>query len=357
MDTQLEKENIFDKSEGISHLRNTLLYAILTGVGTIIVYAAFFYSFKIFALCFIIALAAFSASFFIGILFGMPKRKGNEEDSYALNNSLVEISEWLTKIIVGLSLVNLIKIPGYLRRFGEYMIRSTDSDSNTSIDVFSVSILIYFGFLGLFYGYNYMRLFLSLQYRLVDDELLDVKAELESNKEQVKVLENQTSVMRELANESLQSENEIKQLYNVVAQDVPRIEELKNIASERAKVRGSLVPDDPHKGKWGGSSEKNSFRLTGTVKELFLGLYEISLEVSSIDPVQHPLNEGDIVIFALHPSFKPEVRLVKVVEGSSRLKVVAYGSFTVGVFADSLGTELELDLAQLPGVSDYFKTH
>lgn len=357
MVSQQKNLNVSDKSEGLIHLRNTLLYAALTGVVTTILYAAFFFSFKIFALCFIVALASFSGSFFIGILFGMPKRKGNEDDGYSLNNSLVEISEWLTKIIVGLSLVNLIKIPGFLLSFGEYMVKSIGSPANTSIDVFSISILVYFGFLGLYFGYNYMRLFLSLQYRMVDDELLNVKAELESSKEEVKVLEKQTSVMRELANESLQSENEIKQLSTVVAQDVTRIEELKNIASERAKVIGSQVPDDPHKAKWGGLPEKNYRKIEGSVKELFLGLYEVTLEVSSTDPVQHPLFDGEIVIFALHPSFKPEVRLVKVVEGVSRLKLIAYGSFTVGVFADSAGTELELDLSQLPGATEYFKTH
>jgi len=357
MEVHANNQNLLDQSEGVKHLRKTLLFAGSIGIVTIIFYAVFFVSFKIFALCFIVSLAAFSGSFFIGILFGMPKRKGNEDDSYSLNNSLVEISEWLTKIIVGLSLVNLIKIPGYLLEFGEYMVKSVGPNSNSGINVFSISILVYFGFLGLYFGYNYMRLFLSLQYRLVDDELLTVKAELESNKEQVKVLEEKTSIMKEVIDKSYQTENEIKQISTVLKGDIGIVDDLRAKAIERANEKINVVKNDPHKGKWGGSSERNNRKVEGTVTELFLGLYEVSLEVRSTDQIQYPLVDGEVVVFALHPTFKPEVRLVKAVEGFARLKLVAYGSFTVGVFADSTGTELELDLSQAPGATEYFKTH
>ena len=68
-----------------------------------------------------------------------------------------------------------------------------------------------------------------------------------------------------------------------------------------------------------------------------------------------PLKDGDLVIFALHPTFgDPPARIVTVEDGEAELTLLSYGSFTVGAIADD-GTELELDLAELPGVSQTFK--
>ena len=57
-----------------------------------------------------LGIAAFISSFFIGTLFGMPKRNNKKETNYSLNNSLTDISDWLSKIIIGLVLVNLKEI-------------------------------------------------------------------------------------------------------------------------------------------------------------------------------------------------------------------------------------------------------
>lgn len=108
----------------------------------------------------LLGMASMVCGFFTGTLFGMPKRNATDSSDYTLNNSLVEISEWLTKIIVGLGLVNLREIPEYLYNLGQFV--KKDSNNQSYVDFYAMSILVYFSVLGLYVGYNYMRLVLSL---------------------------------------------------------------------------------------------------------------------------------------------------------------------------------------------------
>ena len=41
--------------------------------------------------------------------------------SYKANTALEEVADWLTKMVVGVSLVQLNKVPGYLSRASELM--------------------------------------------------------------------------------------------------------------------------------------------------------------------------------------------------------------------------------------------
>lgn len=137
---------------------------------------------KILFIGIIIAIAAFASSFFLGTLFGMPKRNNEKECDYTLNNSLIEISDWLTKIIVGLGLVYLKEIPGFLISLGEYITTSCKYDGQL-LNVYSIGIVIYFVFLGLYIGYNYMRLVLSNKYKYANDN--SVRKELEIANEKI----------------------------------------------------------------------------------------------------------------------------------------------------------------------------
>jgi len=58
---------------------------------------------KILFLFILLTAASYISGFFLGFLFGIPKRNNNNNESdYLLNNNLVDISDWLTKIIIGL---------------------------------------------------------------------------------------------------------------------------------------------------------------------------------------------------------------------------------------------------------------
>ena len=111
-------------------------------------------------------------------------------------------------------------------------------------------------------------------------------------------------------------------------------------------------PDDPQKYQWGGQPARNGRTLSADVGRIDRDWYWIELRVST-DPGAKMLKGP--VRFHLHDSFPDSVRTVRARDGVARLRVVAYGAFTVGVEADEGKTQLELDLAELPKVPKAFR--
>lgn len=129
-------------------------------------------------------------------------------------------------------------------------------------------------------------------------------------------------------------------------------------ASKAPGAPATLVapdPDDPQKGQWGGSPVNNNRELKAKVTSLpgSIPLYRIELEVVSTNTF-YPLTGK--VTFHLHPSFAHPTIEVDVVDGKATLSILSYGSFTVGAEADNGLTKLELDLEELEGVSEHFRT-
>lgn len=64
---------------------------------------------------------------FVGMLFGMPREAQTRGDvpasqaRYAYNSNLLRVSDWVTTILVGLSLVSLRSIPGALSAFADWV--------------------------------------------------------------------------------------------------------------------------------------------------------------------------------------------------------------------------------------------
>jgi hypothetical protein len=326
----------------------------------------------------ILGIASFISSFFTGTLFGMPKRNNIKESDYALNNSLVEISEWLTKIIVGLGLVNLKEIPSYLISLGEYVKASTKYDGEL-VSIYSISIVVYFGFLGLYIGYNYMRLVLSNKYKNADDNLLEKKLEIARNEALEAKIENEqkgkeiskiksdiqdksilTKTLIAKVNQPMMLEKTIESSIIDVKKNDDPVFVKKMINDANLKLKKGLITnkDDPQKGQWKSNSTKQERELKATVIEETKGLFKIDIQIISLYPQVNPLKNDDIILLALHDTFgNPPFRLLKVVNQVAELSFYSFGSFTIGAFVDYGTIELELDLAELPNVSTYFKTH
>lgn len=122
------------------------------------------------------ALGLTTVGLFAGVLFGLPRivqvqRKPptpNDEDDAAADatttyptrppDAMLEIADWLTKIIVGLGLVNLGKIPGQLTKLA-------DSISTTEVGgvdhSFALAMSVFFPTCGLLLGYMLTRLYLQ----------------------------------------------------------------------------------------------------------------------------------------------------------------------------------------------------
>jgi hypothetical protein len=128
-------------------------------------------------------LAYFSSGFLGGFLFGIPRvlqRDGAQAprtDSSSLdyqqrvNTNLEDISDWLTKIIVGLGLVQLRTVPVYLHKASVWMAQSFSVDhSKNAADAasFASAFIVFFAIVGFVGGYLLTRLFLAGAFRRAD---------------------------------------------------------------------------------------------------------------------------------------------------------------------------------------------
>lgn len=127
------------------------------------------------------ALATYATGFGIGFLFGIPKVLQKEspgvdtssEVEYAqkVNTNLEQISDWLTKIIVGLGLVQLQQIPGFIKRVSIWAATSLPLAAGINpnqVAAFSTALLVYFSITGFLAGYLLTRLYLAGAFRRAD---------------------------------------------------------------------------------------------------------------------------------------------------------------------------------------------
>jgi uncharacterized membrane protein YqgA involved in biofilm formation len=115
-----------------------------------------------------IATASAVAGGVIGFLFGIPKSRQVESQTatrrYLGNTNLEEISDWLTKIIVGLALSQVGKIPDRFQALADHLAKGLGGDDIA--EVFSLATLIFFLGCGFLYGYHWARTTLT---RLLND--------------------------------------------------------------------------------------------------------------------------------------------------------------------------------------------
>lgn len=107
--------------------------------------------------------------FVVGLLFGIPKsRVGGEDPSAASpqrsarflpNTNLEQISDWLTKILVGVGLAQIGKIGDSLWQFGSHFDGILGEEREAR--VFVVTVVVYFTFCGFMSGYFWTRMFLA----------------------------------------------------------------------------------------------------------------------------------------------------------------------------------------------------
>lgn len=107
-------------------------------------------------------------------------------------------------------------------------------------------------------------------------------------------------------------------------------------------------PDDPQAGRWGEKDHVDDRRVTAKVTRSALqnGWFKVELLVESTN-TNRPLS--GTVTFHLHPTFRESTAVRRVVEGRATLELLAWGAFTVGVETDDGKTQLELNLAGVPG--------
>src|SRR5207249_559014 len=114
------------------------------------------------------ALACFVSGSALGFIFGIPKvlqqgahKRADESKTNAatpaqavtyrqeVNTNLTDISDWLTKIIVGVGLVNLKELPPLIKKLALILANGmAKSDPSRDYLAYSVAVIVFFVILG-----------------------------------------------------------------------------------------------------------------------------------------------------------------------------------------------------------------
>jgi hypothetical protein len=309
--------------------------------------------FKLFSIGLLIAGTAFAIGGLVGFLFGIPKLISQPEltsdvaSDYLDNDNLVQISDWLTKIIVGVGLTQLLRIPKYLESLGNYLAGCFGACGHIA----SIAIVLYFLIFGFLLSYLWTRLYFRNMLTKADKDNRKEKQQKEASSNAIldeytdSINSNDPDIKEKI--KAILSFSEFTALLDRAKQKMQNGLQLQNFLPEAKK--------DPNKNQWGGRSEDKERKMSAVVTPFYTsGLYKVVIQVESTN-TQNPIKDGETILFSLHQSFTDPYKLVTVKNGIARLEVISYGAFTVGALIHGENIELELDLAHVSGAPSEFR--
>jgi uncharacterized membrane protein YciS (DUF1049 family) len=152
------------------------------GLLAIAVYAIDRSSWSVAALAVIVGAASFAVGALLGFLFGVPvytARQASADPSrptYQPNTNLTQVSDWLTKIIIGVSLVQFGQLTSALGDLGDSLGPSLGGSSAGR--PFAIALVVGYFVVGLLCGYLYTRLRLQWAFTQADrafEQLIEQK--------------------------------------------------------------------------------------------------------------------------------------------------------------------------------------
>jgi len=168
----------------VSNILAFFIIILLTGVIAVCLYAPSLHAASIIINWILLGLLTGTAT---GFLFGIPKihqdessRTGNTSNTtyrQVVNTNLVEISDWLTKIIVGLGLIHLHKIVPYITGAASQLASGLKDGNADNALAFSYGIVIAYPVLGFLFGYLTTRMFLAPAFSRADQDAIRVVEE------------------------------------------------------------------------------------------------------------------------------------------------------------------------------------
>ena len=88
----------------------------------------------------------------------------NSQSRLVTNTNIEQVSDWLTKILVGVGLINFKEISGFIDRLSDLLAASLKTQGAPAGKAMALSLIVYFFVVGLIQGYLLTRLFLSKQF-------------------------------------------------------------------------------------------------------------------------------------------------------------------------------------------------
>ncbi|HSZ33222.1 MAG TPA: hypothetical protein VK772_07920 [Puia sp.] len=116
----------------------------------------------------------------LGFLFGIPQTlqssdENKDSTAYKVNTNLEQISDWLTKILVGVGLTQINKLPGLLTRLADALTPVLGNVPNSGL--YGVIVFLYFLIAGFLYSYLVTRIYIGKIFRIADQSALEAVVE------------------------------------------------------------------------------------------------------------------------------------------------------------------------------------
>lgn len=129
------------------------------------------YIYSLMATLFFVSGGAFTFSNLVGFLFGIPRatiiESEKSKSQYIGNDNLLQVSDWITKIILGLGLTQIHEIPHLLKRIAGFITNNTHVSNQALI----ILIILYFSCIGFLFGYLWTRLYFIKMLRDSDSDV------------------------------------------------------------------------------------------------------------------------------------------------------------------------------------------
>jgi hypothetical protein len=165
------EDNLVDEKENKAII--FILLLVIIGLVVIIIFASKgTYIFQTIATLFFVSGGVFTFSSLLGFLFGIPRTTVIDESEksksrYIGNDNLLQVSDWITKIILGLGLTQIHQIPNKVQSIAKFIVDNTHISNQALI----ISILLYFACLGFLFGYLWTRLYFIKMLRASDNDV------------------------------------------------------------------------------------------------------------------------------------------------------------------------------------------
>ncbi len=330
---------------------------------------------SVIGLSFFVALASLFSGGFLGFIFGIPKvlqgtgLEGPSTDSKVVGNTnLEQISDWLTKIIVGVSLTQLptieLKFSGLCKNVANGFNKSIDDVSFAYS--YSTCLIIFFTICGFILSYVWARIYLLEQLSRLG-KLISADLSRKISKNEIVIAQNKEEVDKRIKN--IEEIFDLKTKLNTATQNLKTLETqrkgVSTIESDAqqnitdilatAKPEPVTVLDDTQKGRWGNSASDENFIVTARFPggERFPDTTAVVIRVEAKDPANMPL-EGTVYLF-MHPSFHNPIIEREPVDGVVEYSVLSYEACTLGVVINGGAVKLELDLNLLPDAPEKYR--
>jgi hypothetical protein len=323
-----------------------LLLVILAATLLLIIYGIISKSWPIALVELLIEAAALSIGAFLGFLFGMPRAPdGNADATYKPSTNLEQVSDWLTKILIGAGLAQLAGLRESLVDVGKF-VSQTITPPVQGAAIVSQLVVIVFLVVGFVSSFLWTRLYYGRIQTLTDRALIQEVEELKRGLRAVAKGEQGATVSAPPA-----AGAELKVAVGpdaAPAQLPPEIEAKINKFSEAPSIWDS----DPNADLFAGAPpEANGRRLEAEIITNFGDGLQISLKVVRVSGAALE----DEILFLLHPTIPQRIHRVIPHNDVAETSVYSEGAFTVVACADAGKTVLAFNLVRLKDAPKWFR--